>query len=98
MTLRMMDAPSLSDEMALALGEIGLKIETVFGFPQDIEWAYQQGELFILQSRQYQNPEDLGIGRVIRSVPGWKTSTGKWPNKACREVRRESHGGEDPTA
>jgi phosphoenolpyruvate synthase/pyruvate phosphate dikinase len=48
---RMMDAPTLSDEMALALGEIGLKIEAVFGFPQDIEWAYQQGELFILQSR-----------------------------------------------
>lgn len=48
---RMMDAPTLSDEMALALGDMGLRIETVFGFPQDIEWAYEQGELFILQSR-----------------------------------------------
>jgi len=48
---QMMDAPTLSDEMVLSLGETGLKIETVFGFPQDIEWAYEQGELFILQSR-----------------------------------------------
>jgi phosphoenolpyruvate synthase/pyruvate phosphate dikinase len=47
----MMDAPTLTDEMALALGKIGLEIEAVFGFPQDIEWAYEQGELFILQSR-----------------------------------------------
>jgi pyruvate,water dikinase len=46
-----MDAPTLSDETAVALGKIGLKIEAVFGFPQDIEWAYEQKELFILQSR-----------------------------------------------
>lgn len=47
----MMDAPTLSDEQAEQLGETGLKIEEVFGFPQDIEWAYEKGELFILQSR-----------------------------------------------
>ena len=46
-----MDAPTLSDEQARQLGEIGLKIEEVFGFPQDMEWAYEKGELFILQSR-----------------------------------------------
>jgi pyruvate,water dikinase len=48
---QLMDAPTLSDEMALELGGVGLKIETVFGFPQDIEWAYEQKTLFILQSR-----------------------------------------------
>jgi pyruvate,water dikinase len=46
-----MDAPTLSDSQARELGEVGLKIEEVFGFPQDIEWAYQMGELFILQTR-----------------------------------------------
>ena len=46
-----MDAPTLSDAQARELGGIGLKIEELFGFPQDIEWAYQNGELFILQSR-----------------------------------------------
>ncbi len=47
----MMDAPTLSDGQAVQLGEIGLKIEEVFGFPQDIEWAYEKGKLYILQSR-----------------------------------------------
>ena len=46
-----MDATTLSDEQVEQLGEIGLKIEEVFGFPQDIEWAYEKGELFVLQSR-----------------------------------------------
>lgn len=47
----MMDTPTLTDQQAEQLGEIGLKIEEVFGSPQDIEWAYEKGELFILQSR-----------------------------------------------
>ena len=47
----MMDATTLSEEQVNELGNISLKIEGVFGFPQDIEWAYQKGELFILQSR-----------------------------------------------
>ncbi len=46
-----MDAPTLEDAQALELGETGLQIEAVFGFPQDIEWAYEKGELYILQSR-----------------------------------------------
>jgi pyruvate,water dikinase len=46
-----MDAPTLSDEQAEELGAIGLRIEEVFGFPQDIEWAYEKDKLFVLQSR-----------------------------------------------
>lgn len=46
-----MDAATISDEQAQQLGEMGLKIEEVFGFPQDIEWAYEKGELFVLQTR-----------------------------------------------
>jgi len=46
-----MEAATLSDDQLLELGAIGLKIEKVFGCPQDIEWAYEKGELYILQSR-----------------------------------------------
>jgi len=46
-----MNAPTISDEQVLALCETGIKIERLFGFPQDIEWAYEKAELFILQSR-----------------------------------------------
>ena len=46
-----MDVPTLTEEQALEVAEIGIKIEKLFGSPQDIEWAYDHGELFILQSR-----------------------------------------------
>ena len=43
---------TLSDEQLLELAEVGLRIEALFELPQDIEWAYENGELFILQSRK----------------------------------------------
>lgn len=53
-----MDAPTLSEEEALELGREGIKIEGLFGVPQDIEWAYEKGELFILQSRDIRTLKD----------------------------------------
>lgn len=43
---------SLTDEQLIELAEIGEKIEALFGVPQDIEWAYENDELFFLQSRK----------------------------------------------
>jgi phosphoenolpyruvate synthase/pyruvate phosphate dikinase len=43
--------PALSDEQALELSEIILRIERHYGFPCDIEWAYEAGTFFITQSR-----------------------------------------------
>ena len=43
---------TLTDEQLLELAEMGPKIEELFESPQDIEWAYEKGELFILQSRK----------------------------------------------
>ncbi len=46
------EEPALSDENAVRLGEIGLRLEKLFGCPQDVEWAVaKNGELSILQSR-----------------------------------------------
>ncbi|BBO85973.1 hypothetical protein DSCO28_65390 [Desulfosarcina ovata subsp. sediminis] len=50
-----MQAPTLNEDQVHRLGEIGLKIESVFDYPQDIEWAFQENELFILQSRNIRN-------------------------------------------
>jgi pyruvate, water dikinase len=33
------------------LVEVGLQLETAFGSPQDIEWAFEAGQLYVLQSR-----------------------------------------------
>jgi pyruvate,water dikinase len=50
--------PSLSDEQLVELAELGPKIEAVFQYPQDIEWAYENGKLFILQSRNVKGLKD----------------------------------------
>ena len=44
-------APALDDEMAVDLVKFGLKVERLFGTPQDIEWARRDGKLFLLQAR-----------------------------------------------
>ncbi len=41
----------LSEDQIQELVKTGLKIERVFRRPQDIEWAYEKGRLYILQSR-----------------------------------------------
>ena len=50
-TTEKMRLPTLSEDQVHDLGKTGLKIEGIFTFPQDIEWAYKKGELFILQTR-----------------------------------------------
>ena len=47
----LMKATTISADQVRELGETGLRIEKHFGFPQDIEWAYANGQLYILQSR-----------------------------------------------
>ena len=42
---------SLSDARVLELAEVLERLEVVYGYPVDIEWAYAQGELHLLQSR-----------------------------------------------
>ena len=41
----------LSDEQIVALARIGKQLEEHYGHPQDIEWAEENGELFIVQTR-----------------------------------------------
>lgn len=41
----------LSPEQVLALAEIVIGIENHYGFPCDIEWAYEGGTFYIVQSR-----------------------------------------------
>jgi len=43
--------PSLTDEQALKLAEVGDAIQVNMGIPQDIEWAISEEQIYILQSR-----------------------------------------------
>jgi pyruvate,water dikinase len=42
---------ALSDEQIRQVTALGRSVQQEYGFPQDIEWAFTQGELHLLQSR-----------------------------------------------
>jgi pyruvate, water dikinase len=46
---------TLSEDDVRELSETGLRIEELFGFPQDIEWAIAGGVKYILQARNIRN-------------------------------------------
>ena len=50
---------TLTDEQLVELGELGLEIEKMFDYPQGIEWAYENGELFLLQTRNIKALKDI---------------------------------------
>jgi pyruvate,water dikinase len=44
--------PTLSDAQLVELGRTSKRIEDHFGFNVDMEWAYQDGILYVLQARR----------------------------------------------
>ena len=42
---------SLSDDQIRQLGDLGLRVQKEYGFPQDVEWAFAEGKLYLLQAR-----------------------------------------------
>ena len=50
-----MHRPTLDEAQVRELVETGLRIEQVFGHPQDIEWAIEKGKMYILQARNIRN-------------------------------------------
>ena len=44
-------APTLDEEQLRALARMGAGLEETLGAPQDIEWAFEDGELYVLQAR-----------------------------------------------
>ena len=46
------DIPTLTSDQIAELGRVAVAIERHYDYPQDIEWAYEKGKLYILQSRR----------------------------------------------
>ena len=44
-------APCLTDDELQQLADLVLKVESHYAFPQDVEWAVRDGEVYLLQSR-----------------------------------------------
>ncbi len=56
----------MSDDEAVSLARLGVRIEEHYGVPQDIEWAIADSDLFIVQSRPITTlPETAGEDRVL---------------------------------
>ncbi|MFC2066209.1 phosphoenolpyruvate synthase [Chloroflexota bacterium] len=56
----------ITDADILALAKIGKTLEDHYQFPQDIEWAKEGGELFIVQTRPVTTIQD--IAEAIRKI------------------------------
>ncbi len=48
---------TLTDAQLLELADFGRRIEAHYGFNVDVEWAYEGGQLFILQARKIRGME-----------------------------------------
>ena len=43
--------PCLTDEQLLQLLQLGYRVQEIYGYPQDIEWALHEGKFYVLQTR-----------------------------------------------
>lgn len=64
---RLRRAPVLDDAAAAQLTALGVRVEQLFGYPVDIEWARAGGQFFILQARP------------IAALPDAATTPPAWP-------------------
>ena len=87
----------LSDEEILQLAAQGEALEEHYGIPQDIEWAFEGGKMYILQSRPITTiskgdgggaEKAMGSGKVIL------TGLGASPGVATGEVKIVSGSGD----
>lgn len=57
----------LPDDKIIELAKIGVKIEEHYYFPQDLEWAYEAGKLYIVQSRPITTLKETGdLQRLLK--------------------------------
>ena len=55
-----MDLPSADDRLLKEVLDMGLRLEEHFKAPQDVEWAVENGTLYVLQSRNITTITDTG--------------------------------------
>jgi pyruvate,water dikinase len=59
----------VSDEEILKLAAIGRQLEEHYQFPQDIEWATEKGEIFIVQTRPVTTIKEMSGGVTDIDAP-----------------------------
>lgn len=77
------EAPALRDSDALRIAALVQRLGEVFEAPQDVEWAFVDGELSVLQSRPITTlAEPATAGPRTPSVPdAWLRDRLHWPDR-----------------
>jgi pyruvate,water dikinase len=65
-------APALTDEQVLAVAGLVRRADTFFGLPQDIEWAIEGEQLYLLQSRPITSLTNTSDPDGVRNI--WDNS------------------------
>ena len=77
------DVPSLTDTQLKELTQLGMRVETHYGQPMDIEWALANGQFVLLQSRHITtSPKSI-------TYPEWAYSIPEVDNEVVEEIRQE---------
>ncbi|MFP3950204.1 MAG: phosphoenolpyruvate synthase [Candidatus Micrarchaeia archaeon] len=66
----MQEKQKLPDEQIVELAKLGVKLEEHYEFPQDAEWAYADGEMYIVQSRPITTLIDEEVPSPSKSEEG----------------------------
>ncbi len=86
----------LPDQDIIALARIGRQIEEMYAFPQDIEWAKENGVLFIVQTRPVTTikPPEAPVEAKETTANVLLTGSPASPGMASGPVRIVSHASE----
>jgi len=79
----------LSDDEIISLAKLGAKIEDHYQFPQDIEWAKEGGELYVVQTRPITTLKSISgesVGEVL-DVPALVSGSSASPGLGSGPVQ-----------
>ncbi len=68
---KLRDKFSLNDNQVIELTKLGKRIEDHYGFPCDIEWAFEKGRFYITQSRPITTLPDPSNVKEKTNLPPW---------------------------
>ena len=79
----------ITDQEILTMAELGRQVEEHYGVPQDIEWAEEDGEFFIVQSRPVTVTDavEVGIGLPSEKAPVLLEGSPAGPGVAAGPVK-----------
>ncbi len=66
----------LTDEEIFALAKIGKRLEELYQFPQDVEWAKERGQLLIVQTRPVTTIKEAEAAEAVPEVEAKVLVTG----------------------